>query len=252
MPKMFEGEAAVVTGGASGIGRATSLAFAGEGAAVMVADVDAAGGEATCDLVREAGGEARFVKADVARDVDVRALVEATVAAFGRLDIAFNNAAINDEEGPLTECSEERWGRILDVNLKGVFLCLKHEIPEMARSGGGAIVNAASVVGLSGSRGTPAYVASKHGIVGATRAAARDHAKDRVRVNAVCPGTIRTPMYVRREGDDATHDAQVAAAIPLGRLGEAEDVANAVLWLCSEGASFITGQTLVVDGGETA
>lgn len=234
------------------MGRAAAIAFAREGAGVAVADVDASGGEETVRLIQEIGGRALFVRTDVSRAADVQALVAAAVSTFGRLDHAFNNAGINDEHGPLTECSEEQWERIHEVNLKGVFLGLKHEIPELVRSGGGSIVNNASVVGLGGSSGTPAYVASKHGIVGLTRAAARDHAKQGVRVNAVCPGTIHTPMYVRREGSDPSHDSDVAAAIPLGRLGQPEDVAEAVVWLCSEGASFITGQTLVIDGGEGA
>ena len=252
MPAAFDGKAVVITGGAAGIGRAAAVAFAREGAGVAVADIDVSGGEETVGLIRDTGGQALFVRTDVSREVDVRSLVTAAVASFGRLDHAFNNAGINDEHGPLTGSSEEQWERILEVNLKGVFLGLKHEIPALVRSGGGAIVNNASVVGLSGSSGTPAYVASKHGIVGLTRAAARDHAKQGVRVNAVCPGTIRTPMYVRREGNDPSHDSDIAAAIPLGRLGQPEDVAEAVIWLCSAGASFITGQTLVIDGGESA
>ena len=234
------------------MGRAAAIAFARQGAGVVVGDVDIPGGEETASLIHEAGGEARFVRTDVSRSADVQALVAAAVSSFGRLDHAFNNAGINVEHGPLTESTEEEWERIQEVNLKGVFLGLRFEIPEMVRSGGGAIVNNASVVGLSGSSGTPAYVASKHGIVGLTRAAARDHAKEGVRVNAVCPGTIQTPMYVRREGSDPSHDSRIAAGIPLGRLGQPEDVAEAVVWLCSDGASFITGQTLVIDGGEGA
>jgi NAD(P)-dependent dehydrogenase (short-subunit alcohol dehydrogenase family) len=234
------------------MGRAAAVAFARAGAGVVVGDVDVPGGEETVRLIHGAGGLAQFVRTDVSRAADVQALVAAAVGSFGRLDHAFNNAGINDEHGPITECSEEQWERIHEVNMKGVFLGLKYEIPELVRSGGGAIVNNASVVGLSGSSGTPAYVASKHGIVGLTRAAARDHAKQGVRVNAVCPGTIHTPMYVRREGSDPSHDSDVAAAIPLGRLGQPEDVAEAVVWLCSDGASFITGQTLVIDGGEGA
>jgi NAD(P)-dependent dehydrogenase (short-subunit alcohol dehydrogenase family) len=239
----------LVTGGAAGIGRAACLAFAREGARVTLADVDVEGGEETARLAREAGGDASFVRADVSRTPDVEALLAAATSS-GRLDCAFNNAGINEEDGSLTECSEERWDRILDVNLKGAFLCMKYEIPAMVSSGGGAIVNNASVVGVGGSRGTPAYVASKHGIVGLTRAAALDHAKEGVRVSAVCPGTIHTPMYVRRLGDDPDSDTRVAAGIPLGRLGRPEDVADAVLWLCSDDASFITGQALVIDGGE--
>jgi NAD(P)-dependent dehydrogenase (short-subunit alcohol dehydrogenase family) len=251
MAGQFEGKAVVVTGGGAGMGRSVCLAFAREGARVAVADVDVAGGEETARLISAAGSAAQFVRTDVSRAADVEALIAATVAAFGRLDYAFNNAGIHEEHGSLTDCSEEQWDRILGVNLKGVFLCMKYEIPELRRVGGGAIVNNASVVGLGGSRGAPAYVASKHGIVGLTRAAARDHAGDRIRVNAVCPGTIQTPMYVRREGSDAEHDARLAANIPLGRLGQPEDVAEAVLWLCSDGASFVTGHALVVDGGDT-
>jgi NAD(P)-dependent dehydrogenase (short-subunit alcohol dehydrogenase family) len=213
--------------------------------------MDVAGGEETARLIYAAGGTAQFVHTDVSRAADVEGLITATIATFGRLDYAFNNAGIHEEHGPLTDCTEEQWDRILGVNLKGIFLSMKYEIPELRRAGGGAIVNNASVVGLNGSHGAPAYVASKHGIVGLTRAAALDHAGDRIRVNAVCPGTIQTPMYVRREGSDAEHDARLAAGIPLGRLGQPADVAEAVLWLCSDRASFVTGHALVVDGGDT-
>jgi NAD(P)-dependent dehydrogenase (short-subunit alcohol dehydrogenase family) len=155
------------------------------------------------------------------------------------------------EHAPLAELDETLWDRIIGVDLKGVYLCMKHEIPHMLRAGAGAIVNNASIVGFTGSRRHPAYVASKHGVIGLTRAAALDYARSGIRVNAVCPGAIRTPMYVRMEGDDPLRDAEIAATIPLGRLGTAEDVAGAVLWLCSDAAAYVTGQTLVVDGGET-
>src|SRR5262249_33573340 len=171
MPGRFEGKGILVTGGGAGMGRAASLAFAREGARVTLADLDASGGEETARLIHAAGGEARFVRADVSRAADVEALITAAVATFGRLDCAFNNAGINEEHGPLTECSEERWDRILGINLKGIFLCMKYEIPQLLRAGGGAIVNNASVVGLGGSRRHPAYAASKHGVVGLTRAA---------------------------------------------------------------------------------
>lgn len=247
----FAGRSVIVTGGGAGMGRAACLAFAREGAQVTVADVDVASGEETARLIQQAGGVVQFVRTDVSRAEEVEALITAAVAVYGRLDCAFNNAGIHIERGPLTELTEEQWDRIIGVNLKGVFLCMKYEIPALRRARGAAVVNNASVVGLSGSRGSPAYVASKHGIVGLTRAAARDHAAEGIRVNAVCPGSIQTPMYVRREGSDAEHDARLAASIPLGRLGQPQDVAEAVLWLCSERASFVTGHALVVDGGDT-
>ncbi len=252
MSGRFEGRSVIVTGAGAGMGRASALAFAREGAAVTTGDIDEPGGLETVRLIQASGGQSRFVRTDVSDPEDVEALVLAAVETFGRLDHAFNNAGINEEEGPLTELSDGRWQRTLDINLKGVFLCMRQEIALMARGGGGSIVNNASVLGLGGSVGTPAYVASKHGVVGLTRAAARDHASQHIRVNAVCPGTIQTPMYVRRVGTDPEQDARIAAAIPLGRLGQPEDVAEAVLWLCSDVASFITGQTLVIDGGEEA
>ena len=248
----FEGRSVVVTGAGAGMGRAAALAFAREGADVTLADVDEAGGLETARLIEAAGGRSVFVRADVADVGDVQALVAAALETFGRLDHAFNNAGINEEDGPLTELADELWRHTLDVNLKGMFLCMKHEILAIAQFGGGSIVNNASVLGLGGSSGTPAYVASKHGVIGLTRAAARDHAAQHIRVNAVCPGTIQTPMYVRRVGTDPKKDARIAAEIPLGRLGQPEDVAEAVVWLCSDAASFITGQTLVIDGGEEA
>jgi NAD(P)-dependent dehydrogenase (short-subunit alcohol dehydrogenase family) len=252
MADTLEGKVAIVTGAASGIGRSAALAFAAAGARVVAADVDVAGGAATVGAIVEAGGAATFVRTDVSVAADVAALVERAVVAYGRLDCAFNNAGINLENAPAADLDEQLWDRTIAVNLKGVWLCMKYEIPAMLASGGGAIVNAASVVGLTGRRDTPAYVASKHGIVGLTKAAALDYGRRGIRVNAVCPGTIRTAMYVQRLGDDPAIDARLAAETPIGRIGTAEDVAAAVVWLCSDAAAFVTGHSLVVDGGDTA
>jgi NAD(P)-dependent dehydrogenase (short-subunit alcohol dehydrogenase family) len=252
MPQTLDGKVVIVTGGSSGIGRASALAFAQAGARVMVADVDVLNGEATAQLIQAAGGEAIFVRTDVAQALQVEQLVRQTVEIYGRLDCAFNNAGINEEDGAVVDCTEELWDRTLDINLKGIWLCMKYEIPRMLESGGGAIVNTASVVGLSGTRGVPAYVASKHAIIGLTRATALDYGKQGIRVNAVCPGTIRTPMYVRRLGDDPAIDARLAQGSVIGRLGTAEDVAETVVWLCTDAARFVNGHSLVVDGGDLA
>lgn len=248
----FDGKVAVVTGGSSGIGRASARAFAREGARVVIADVDAAGSEETVRLIAAAGGEARFVQTDVSRAAAVDAMVAFAVAAFGRLDYALNNAAINVPPAPVTEMPEEAWDRVIAVNLKGVWLCLKHEVAQMLRQGGGAIVNVASVQGVGGGRNSSAYAASKHGVIGLTKAVALETARQGIRVNAVCPATIRTPMYERISGGGPEVEAQQAAAHPIGRIGEPEEVAAAVIWLCSDAASFTTGHALAVDGGDLA
>ena len=250
MAGSFAGKVALITGGGSGMGRAAALAFGREGARVMVADIRGDDAEATAQATIKNGGKARAYAVDVSRLDQVAELVDATVAAWGRLDCAFNNAGINIEHGPLADCTEEEWDRVLAVNLKGVWLCMKFEIPHMIAAGGGAIVNTASIVGLAGSRNTPAYVASKHGIVGMTRAAALEYGRAGIRINAVCPGAIKTQMYLDREGDDPENNARIAAANALNRLGTGDDVAGAVLWLCSEASAFVTGHCLVVDGGE--
>jgi NAD(P)-dependent dehydrogenase (short-subunit alcohol dehydrogenase family) len=248
----FSDKVALVTGASSGIGRATAIAFARAGAAVAVSDVDAEGGEETVRTITADRGDAIFVPADVAKATEVERLVERVVDAYGRLDFAFNNAGIEGEMASTVDCSEPNWDRVLAVNLKGVWLCMKSEIPVMQASGGGVIVNCASVAGLVGFRNLPAYCASKGGIVELTRATALEFADDGIRVDAVCPGVIRTPMVERVIGGDPELEAQFTALEPVGRMGEPEEIAASVLWLCSDGASFVTGHALVADGGLVA
>lgn len=253
MTTLFTGKVALVTGAGSGIGRASALAFAREGAKVVVADVAEAPGEETAALVRAEHTEALFVRADVSQRADVEALINTAVEMFGRLDFAHNNAGISGAQALLADYPEEAWDQVIAVNLKGVWLCLKYELQHMLKHGGGAIVNTASAAaGLTGSRGVSAYVASKHGIVGLTKGAALEYARDGVRVNAVCPGTIHTAMIDRFTGGDDRILEQFAEGEPVGRLGTPEEVASAVVWLCSDGAAFVTGTTLVVDGGRIA
>ena len=247
----FSGKVALVTGGASGIGRACAQLFAREGASVVVSDVALEGGQQTVRLIEEDGGEASFVEADVSKAAQVEALVGRTVEIYGRLDYAFNNAGIEGRMATNTaDYPEEDWDRVIAVNLKGVWLCMKHEIPQMLSQGGGSIVNNSSVEGLVGLEGTSAYAASKHGVVGLTKTAALEYAQSGIRVNAVCPGLIRTPMVERYSRGDAEIEAQLAASLePVGRMGSPEEVAEAVVWLCSEAASFVTGHAMAVDGG---
>lgn len=253
MVPQFNGKVALVTGGGSGIGRATALAFAQHGAKVVVVDLDEAAGEETAALARAANTDALFVRADVSQRADVEAMVRAAVDQYGRLDIAHNNAGISGAQAPLADYPEEVWDQVIAVNLKGVWLCMKHELQHMLQHGGGVIVNTSSAAaGLKGSRNVSAYVASKHGIVGLTRAAALEYARSNVRINAVCPGTIHTAMIDRFAGGDERILDQFAEGEPVGRLGTPEDVASAVLWLCSDGAGFVTGATLAVDGGRIA
>lgn len=255
MAGSLPGRVALVTGGGSGIGRAASLAFAREGAKVVVVDVGVAGGEETVRLIGASGGEALFCRADVSKAAQVEEAVRRTVEVYGRLDCGFNNAAdVAAHLGamaPTHEYPEENWDRIMQVNLKGVWLCMKYEICQMLRQGGGAIVNAASALGLVGVENMCGYIASKHGVVGLTRAAALEYASRGIRVNAICPGYIRTPMTQARLEDPA-HRARLLAREPMGRVGEPEEVAEAVVWLCSEAASFVTGHALSVDGGWVA
>ncbi|PDW01957.1 SDR family oxidoreductase [Candidatus Viridilinea mediisalina] len=248
----FMSKVALVTGGASGIGRATVLAFAQHGAKVVVADMDEAGGNETVALARAANTDALFVRTDVSQAAQVQALIAAAVEQFGRIDFALNNAGIAGNQALLADYPEESWDRVIDINLKGVWLCMKYELQQMLKQGGGVIVNTSSTAGQSGSRGVAAYVASKHGVVGLTKAAALEYARKNIRVNAILPGTIHTPLIDTFTGGDDRIMQQFVEAEPIGRLGRPEEAANAVIWLCSDGASFVTGATLAVDGGRLA
>ncbi len=252
MALSLEEKVALVTGGSSGIGRATALVFARKGAKVVVADVLTEGGEGTVSRIRDAGGQAIFVKTDVSKAADVMALVDDAVSTYGRLDCAFNNAGILGVNAPTADCTEDNWDRVIDINLKGVWLCMKYEIPQMLKQGNGAIVNTASIAGLVGSLGLPAYCASKGGIIQLTKTAALEYATKGIRINAVCPGVIRTPMVEQATGGKPELEAQFTALEPVRRMGTPEEIAEAVVWLCSDAASFVTGHPMVVDGGFVA
>jgi NAD(P)-dependent dehydrogenase (short-subunit alcohol dehydrogenase family) len=249
MTAELDGKVGLVTGGTSGIGRETAVLFAKAGAKVVVAGRREAEGQETVELIRAGGGDALFVKADVSKASEVEALVKKTVENFGRLDVAFNNAGIEGVWVPIVRQSEEDWDRTIDINLKGVWLCLKYEIRQMLRQGGGgAIVNMSSVTGLIGSASAAAYSASKHGVIGLTKSAALENAKGGIRVNAVCPAVIETPMAERIFGAPQVHKF-VLSCHPIGRFGRPMEVAEAVVWMCSDSASFMTGQSMVLDGG---
>ncbi|MFK3794235.1 SDR family oxidoreductase [Pseudomonas piscis] len=252
MSMTFSGQVALVTGAANGIGRATAQAFAAQGLKVVVADLDAAGGEGTVALIREAGGEALFVSCNVTREADVQQLMARTIEAYGRLDYAFNNAGIEIEKGRLAEGSLDEFDAIMGVNVKGVWLCMKYQLPLLLAQGGGAIVNTASVAGLGAAPKMSIYAASKHAVIGLTKSAAIEYAKKKIRVNAVCPAVIDTDMFRRAYEADPKKAEFAAAMHPVGRIGKVEEIANAVLYLCSDGAAFTTGHALAVDGGATA
>ncbi|WP_442737967.1 glucose 1-dehydrogenase [Streptomyces pseudogriseolus] len=249
--RRFANKVAFVTGAGSGIGRATATAFAAEGADVVVADIDSAGNEETARLAAEQGGRVLTVKCDVTSSSDIRAAVEQTVREFGRLDVAFNNAGIEQPPAPLVDIEEEEWSRLLDIDLRSAFLCMKYEIPAMLENGGGSIVNTSSGAGVVGIRGQAAYVAAKHGIIGLTKSAALDYAAQGVRVNAICPGIIETPMMNRFSGGTPEGRARVIGQEPVGRMGSPEEIASAVLWLSSDLGAFATGHAMVIDGGQT-
>jgi NAD(P)-dependent dehydrogenase (short-subunit alcohol dehydrogenase family) len=249
MSTELHGKIAIVTGGTSGIGRDTAVLFAKAGVKVVVAGRREIEGKETVEMIRATGAEGLFVKTDVSRASDVNALVRKTVEKFGRLDIAFNNAGVEETFVPIAEQSEENWDRIIDINLKGTWLSLKYEIQQMLKQGdGGAIVNMASVAGLIGAPGSAAYAASKHGVMGLTKSAALEIARNGIRVNAVCPAVIETPMGDRLFGEPEMHKFALGLH-PIGRFGTPVEIAEAVVWMCSDRASFMTGQSIVLDGG---
>ena len=251
MSLLLAGKSALVTGGASGIGRATAVAMAREGARVLVQDRAEAGAQETVGLINAAGGQAVSIGGDVTSEADVAAMMAAAVAAFGQLDVAFNNAGVSPAAAHSTsqrthELSLAAWQTLIDINLTGVFLCMKHQIPHMLAGAGGAIVNTASVAGLVGLPTAAAYVAGKHGVIGLTKTAAMEYARDGIRVNAVCPGYVLTPMT---EDGVARRGEELLNKVPMHRLGRPDEIAEAVVWMCSDRASFVTGSFYTVDGG---
>ncbi|MGW8954780.1 glucose 1-dehydrogenase [Streptomyces sp. NPDC055709] len=251
--KLLEDKVVIITGAARGIGRSSAVHFARHGARLLLADLDSEPGEEVADLVRQEGGEAAFVRTNVSSAQDVEALVATAVRQYGRLDCAFNNAGIDGEAAPLSESSEENWDLVTSVDLKGVWLCLKYELREMVQHGGGSIVNTASAAGTVGlDYGLSAYVAAKHGVIGLTRAAALEYATQGIRVNAVCPGVVRTTMLEEAIRAGLVTEEEATALQPMRRLGKPKEIARAAAWLCSDQASFVTGHAMAVDGGFVA
>ncbi len=245
----FNHKVALVTGGSSGIGRATAFAFAKKGAKVVIAGRRVEFGQETVALIQAMGGEALFVQTDIKQEVEVENLVAQTVNVYGRLDYAFNNAGTEGILKPSIEQTEATWNEVIDTNLKGVWLSMKYQIPQMLKQGGGAIVNNASMGGLIGASYLSLYVASKHGVIGLTKSLALEHAKNNIRINTVCPGLIDTNMSTRAFSEETREG--LAAITPISRVGQPEEIASAVIWLCSDGASFVTGHSLTIDGGYT-
>jgi len=247
----FQGKVAFITGGSSGIGRATAIAFAHEGANVVAASWSEAGNQDTVRLVEEVGGEGLAITCDVSRSKDVQQALQQTIETFGRLDVAFNNAGVEQPIAALADITEEEWTRLIDINLGGVFLCMKYQIPLLQEQGGGVIVNTSSGAGVKGFKGQAAYAAAKHGLIGLSKSAAFDYAAENFRINVVAPGIIDTEMMDRFSVGTEEGRQAVIAQEPVGRMGRPEEIAAAVLYLCSDEAAFTTGAVLVVDGGQT-